>query len=140
MPLKQYDPEKVIITAGLPGAGFTVRDWVSATFAPSVDKRSLSISTTGGGRHIKSADQSGVLTIVLKDFSITNTTFEALDAAEQPFPISMIDKTSNGKVFFSDDTMVRRDPDLDFQADPTDVTWTLQCVKATAVQAGAAEV
>ena len=120
--------------------GHTVRafadgDMISVVF--NTDKRSVHVGTDGRGRHIKSADRSGVITVRLSSYSPSNAAFQLLDETDIPFGIGVIDKSSNGDSFFAGSCMLVKVPDMVKGATETVLEYGFQFTHGTVVRAGA---
>jgi len=138
MPLSQHDPAKVIVLVG----GVRMRafaDGSMVTIARNEDNRSMHTGTDGEFRHIKSRNNSGTVTLMLADYSPSNAAVQALDDADVPFPISVIDKASNGDLFNTTSAMVQREPDNEKAKESVDREWVFQYGKGTKKLGGAIE-
>lgn len=138
MPIKQYDPKKVSVSVGgVPVSGFADGDMVTVEF--TVDKRSMHVGTDGNGRHIKSADESGTVTVRLASYSPSNAALFALDLADEPHPIAVTDKSSSADLFFSESCTLRKVPNMVKGAEETPLEWIYQFTKGEIVHSGAEE-
>jgi len=139
MALKQYDPEKVTVVLGAVIArAFADGEMITATFTE--DKRSVHVGTDGEGRHIRNRNASGTVTVRLADYSPTHDLIMALDTADQPFPITVTDKTSKVALFFADSCTLSKVPDFTRGKEATEPEYVFNFVKGTIVHSGAAEV
>jgi hypothetical protein len=135
---KQYDPKKVTVNVG----GITARsfaDGAMVTVAMDTDANTVHVGTDGDGRHIKSANRSGQVTIRLASYSVTNSAFQLLYATDQPFPITIADKSSNGRGFFASSCKWSKVPDLSAADAETAVEWVANFIRGGINQAGAVD-
>jgi len=136
MPFKQYDPKKVSVSVGgVPVRAFADGSMVQQEY--SVDKRSLHIGTDGNGRHIKSADESGTITVRISSYSPSNPLLLALDAADEPFPIAVTDTSSNADLFFAESCTLRKIPNFEKADTEVPLEWIFQYTKGETVHSGA---
>ncbi|NIV93794.1 DUF3277 family protein [candidate division KSB1 bacterium] len=136
MAFKQYDPEKVSVVIGTtPMRAFADGSMVAIEY--TVDKRSLHIGTDGNGRHIKSADSSGMVTVRLASYSPSNAALIALDLLDEPFPITVTDKSSSADLFFAESCTVRRIPNMEKSNVETPNEWIFQFVRGNIEHTGA---
>ena len=136
MPYKQFDPKKVAVSiGGVPCRAFA--DGTMITVETIVDKRSLHVGSDGQGRHIKTADESCLVTLRLASYSPTNAALIALDQADEPFPIAITDASSSADLFFSDSSTVRKIPNMVKGTEENPLEWIFQCVKGQIIHSGA---
>jgi hypothetical protein len=139
MAFLQYDPLKVTVTvSGIPMTGWA--DGEMITVEDAVDKRSKHIGTGGEGRHIKSADKSGTITIRLSDYSPSNAALNTIDEVDEPVPITVTDKTSNADLFFADSCALVKLPNMVKGAETSINEWAFQYITRTLAHTGAKEV
>ena len=133
--MKQYDPTKTSTIIGTVAArGFADGNMIEVEF--DEDKRTKHIGTDGEGRHIKSANESGTITIRLADYSPTNAVITALDLVDVPFPITVIDKTSNGALFFAASCAVVKLPNFVRGKEASENEWKFQFIKGQVIHSG----
>jgi len=134
----QYDPSKVSVILGVaPVRGFADGEMVTVEY--SEDKRSVHIGTDGRGRHIKSKNRSGTVTVRLADYSPSNATITTLDLVDEPFPITIIDKRSNGDLFFASSCALKKIPNLAKGDSPAMNEYVFNFVSGTVTHMGAKE-
>ena len=139
MAFKQYDPTKVSVIIGTITAR-AFADGVMVTVEYTNDKRSKHIGTDGQGRHIKMMDMSGTVTLRLADYSPTHDLINVLDKADQPFPITITDKTTTAGLFFADSCTLVKVPNFERGKEATEVEYQFQFINGTTNHSGAAEV
>lgn len=133
---KQWDPTKCIINVGgATGRAFADGEMITVEFAE--DKRNMHVGADGHARHGKSANRSGTVTIRLASYSPTNAVFYALDEADVPFPITMVDKASNGDSFFAKSCMLRKMPNMVKGQEEAAREYVFQFTNGRVVPAGA---
>lgn len=135
----QYDPAKVVITIG----GFVMKQFAADSMAVvsfGEDANTKHIGVDGYGRWTSSKNGSGTFTLTLASYSSSNAALYALMKADQPVPVSMIDKSSAGESFFADSCKVEGRPDLEKAKEETEKTWVWGFIKGEAVYAGAKQV
>ena len=133
---KQYDPTKVSVLIGASAArAFADGEMVTVEF--STDKRTKHIGTDGEGRHIKSADKSGTVTVRLASYSPTNLAILALDALDGPFPITLTDKSSNADLFFAASCTLSKIPNMVKGAEESVNEYIFNFIKGEIVHSGA---
>lgn len=138
MSFKQYDPTKVSVSVGAVLArAFADGEMVTVEFAE--DKRTKHIGTDGQGRHILNMDRSGTVTLRLASYSPTNAEIIALDLLDQPFPITVTDKSSNADLFFADSCTLTKVPNLVKGAEESPNEYVFQFINGTIVHSGAEE-
>lgn len=139
MSYAQYSPKEVSIVIGtVPARGFADGEMVTVEYEE--DDRSLAIGTDGEGRHIKNLHRGGTVTIRLFAFSPTNALITALDAIDVPFPITVVDKKSNGDLFFASSCALRKTPNLVKGKEESVNEFIFQFTKGKITHAGAKEV
>ncbi len=132
---QQYDPKKVSVVFGSTLRGFA--DGTMITVDYTVDQRSMHIGATGDGRHVKSADESGTITVRLADYSPSNGVLQGIHFADIPIPFIITDKSSKGATFFTKSAMIQKVPAFERGADPSINEWMIQFTKGTTAHAGA---
>jgi len=135
----QYDPSKVVITVG----GFVMKKFAAdsmVTVSYGEDKNTKHIGVDGYGRWTSGKNDSGQVTLTLSSYSSSNQVLTTLMKADQPVPISIIDKSSDGESFFADSCKVETRPDLEKAREETEKTWVFGFIKGEAIYAGAKEV
>lgn len=133
---RQWDPTKTISNIG----GHTPRAFAEGSSIKvefDTPKRSKHIGLDGQGRHIKSADRSGKVTVRMASYSPSNAAFIALDLVDIPFPIAIVDKASNGDSFFAKSCTLTQDPPLEFSDGETGVEYVFQFIRGRVYRAGA---
>jgi hypothetical protein len=139
MAFKQYDPSKVSVIIGtIIARAFADGEFVMVEF--DVDKRTKHIGTDGQGRHILGLDRSGKITIRLADYSPTNDSIMLLDELDQPFPITVTDKTTDAGLFFADSCTLTKTPNFARGKEATENEYVFQFINGRVVQSGATEV
>jgi len=130
MAIKQFDPKKVIITvkpivaAGL--GAITLRSPADGEFIlVSYDEDAVAkhISADGTGRFVDIANTGGVCTWTGSDYSVSHPLLTALEKTKTPFSVSVVDKTSTTRVFFTDSARVQKVPDLAMGKEIGDNAW-----------------
>lgn len=136
--MKQYDPKKVSTIIGVIAArGFADGVMIEVEF--DEDERSKHIGTDGEGRHVKSANKSGKITIRLADYSPTNAVLTTLDTLDVPFPITIIDKTSNGALFFAESCAIIKPPNFVRGKEASENEWPIQFINGKMIHSGGKE-
>lgn len=136
---KQYDPKSVSVILGVvPIRGFADDTMVTVSF--DEPKRSKHIGVDGEGRHIKNGDRSGTVTVHLADYSPSNATITGLDALDEPFPITIVDKKSNGDLFFAGSCALQEEPDFVKGKEAQNNEYVFQFIKGNAARMGAKEI
>ena len=139
MAFKQYDPTKVPIIIGtIIARAFADGSMVDVTFTN--DKRTKHIGTGGEGRHILQKDMSGTVTLRLADYSPTHDAIMILDKLDQPFPITIADKTTTAALFFADSCTLSKVPDFSRGKEATEVEYVFQFINGFVNHSGATEV
>jgi hypothetical protein len=139
MGFKQYDPTKVTTIIGaITARAFADGEMITVTFTE--DKRSVHVGTDGQGRHILNKNASGTITVRLADYSPTHDLIMALDAADQPFPMTVTDKTTTAALFFADSCTLSKIPDFTRGKEATEVEYVFNFVNGTVFHSGATEV
>jgi hypothetical protein len=134
----QYDPAKVITTIG----GFVMKKFGADTMIEvefEEDRNTMFEGVQGEGRHIKNNSKKGTVTLTLSGASNSNEVINALDKADQPFPISVIDKNSNGDLFISTSCKVKTTPTLTAGKDMAEKVWVFNFLYGKLNPAGAKE-
>jgi hypothetical protein len=138
MAFSQFDPKKTTVIVGTAAMrAFADGEMINVEF--TVDKRSKHIGTDGEGRHIKSADASGVATIRLADYSPSNAVLNTIDLADEPVPITMTDKSSTADLFFAESCMLVKVPNMVKGAGAVMHEWQFQFINGTVTHTGAIE-
>ena len=135
MAYKQYDPKKVAVSVG----GVPIVGLMSVVFDFANDKRSMHIGTDGNGRHIKSADESGTCKVEITSYSPSNAALLALDLADEPIPIVVMDKSSSADLATAESCTLRKIPPMTKGAEETPLEWLYQFTKGKIVHSGAEE-
>jgi len=136
--LKQYSPDKVAVILGTVVAqGLAEGEFVTVEFTE--DKRSMLVSTDGTGRHQKSLNQSGTVTLRLMDFSPTNDAIMTIDATDLPFAIQIVDKTTAAGMFFAHSCMLKKVPNFVKGKEGVENEYVFNFTKGKAVHSGAQE-
>lgn len=136
---QQYDPAKVSVVVGVATMrGFADGSMISAEYEN--DENTKHIGTDGQGRHIKSSDRSGQITIRLADYSVSNAALTALHVADVPFPIVVTDKSSNADVFFADSCKVAKRPPIEKSNEAVMNEWIFNFIRGEITHTGAAQV
>jgi hypothetical protein len=139
MAFSQYDPLKVTCTV----SGVPIRGWADGEMIvveDTVDKRSKHIGTGGEGRHIKSADKSGTITIRLADYSPSNAVLLAVDEVDEPVTITVTDKSMNADLFAADSCTLVKVPNMTKGAETSINEWAFQYITRKLIHSGAEEV
>lgn len=134
--MKQMDPTKVIANIG----GLTPRAYADGSMISiefDTPKRTKHIGLTGQGRHIKSADRSGTVTIRLASYSPTVAGIAALDTADVPFSIAVVDKSSNGDSFFAGSCTLMQEPAMVWSENEEALEYQFQFIKGKMIRVGA---
>jgi hypothetical protein len=135
----QYDPAKVILSVG----GFVMKQFAAdsmVTISYSNPANTKHIGVDGGGRWASSKDDSGTVTITLAAYSASNQVLTTLMKADQPVPITLVDKSSDGDGFFADSCKVEDRPDMEKAKENSENTWVFGFIKGEANYAGAKQV
>lgn len=133
---KQYDPAKVSISVGgVPLSAFA--DGTMVTVEYSADKRTKHIGTDGQGRLIRTRDLSGTVTIRLASYSPSNGALLALDAADEPHPITIADKSSSADLFFAATCGLQKIPNMEKADTEVPLEWTYLFINGEIVHSGA---
>jgi len=136
MAFKQYDPKKVSVTVGAtPMRAFADGSMIVAEY--TTDKRSVHVGTDGNGRHIKSADESGSITIRLASYSPSNAALLALDALDEPYPITVTDNSSNADLFFAESCALRKVPNMEKSNVEVPTEWIFNFTRGEIAHTGA---
>jgi hypothetical protein len=139
MAFEQYNPTKVsVIIGAIIGRAFADGEMITVEFAE--DKRSMHIGTDGQGRHIRNMNASGTITIRFADYSPTNDLIMALDKADQPFPITVTDKSSTAGLFFADSCTLSKIPNFVRGKEATENEYVFNFTNGTVFQSGATEI
>jgi hypothetical protein len=134
--MDQYDPAKVsVIVGGATTRAFADGEMVSVIY--DTDENTKHIGTDGYGRHIKSANLSGQITIRLADYSASNAAYTALHASGVPFPIIVTDKSSKADLFAADSCKVAKRPPLAKGNTATMNEWVFNFIRGEIVHTGA---
>ncbi len=136
--VQQYDPKKVKITVGT-AVQRAFADGVMVTVDYTEDENTVHIGTDGQGRHIKSSNLSGQVTIRLADYSASNLANAVLHVADVPFPIAVVDKSSNADLFFADSCKFVKRPPLEKGNEATMNEWVANFIRGEIVHSGAAD-
>jgi hypothetical protein len=133
---KQYDPTKVSVSIGtVLGRAFADGEMVTVEF--SEDKRTKHIGTDGQGRHILNMDRSGTVTVRFASYSPTNAEIIALDLLDQPFPITVTDKSSTADLFFADSCTLTKVPNMVKGSEEAPNEYVFQFIRGEIVHSGA---
>lgn len=135
----QYDPSKVVITVG----GFVMKQFAAdsmVTISYANPANTKHIGVDGYGRWAAGKDDSGTFTLTLASYSASNQVLMTLMKADQPVPITMIDKSSDGESFFADSCKVEDRPDMEKAKENSEKTWVFGFIKGEAIYAGAKQV
>lgn len=136
-----YDPQKVTVQCVHPVVGphkcraFGDDNMVEAAY--NTDFGSVFVSTDGEGRHIKSADRSGTITIPVADNSPTNEYFTAVVAAGEPMAVTVTDKSSKADLFFAGSVSLKTMPNMSKGRDNTVNEWVWNFTNGKMVRSGA---
>lgn len=134
--MEQYDPAKVsVIVGGATMRAFADGEMINVDY--ETDENTKHIGTDGYGRHLKSANRSGQLTVRLADYSASNAALMALHLADIPFPIIITDKTTNGDLFAADSCKVAKRPPLAKGNEAVMNEWVFNFIRGEIVHAGA---
>lgn len=132
---KQWDPTKCISDiGGVTPRAYADGDMISVEYA--VDKRSMHIGVDGAGRHMKSANLSGIYTVRMASYSPTVAAFQALDDLDVPFSIALADKSSNGDGFFAASCTLVKIPPMVKGETETVLEYGFQFTQGKIVRAG----
>jgi len=135
---KQYDPSKVMLILGtFPIRGFADGDMIVAEYTE--DKRTMHVGTDGEGRHVKQLNRSGTITIRLADYTPSNAVIAGLDLLDEPFPITVVDKASNGDLFFAASCTLRKEPPFAKGKEAKENEYVFQFVNGALTHMGAIE-
>jgi hypothetical protein len=138
MAFLQYDPTKVTVTVGgAPMSAFADGEMVTVEFTN--DFRTKHIGTDGQGRHVKTADRSGTVTIRLSDYSPSNGVLTLVDLADVPVPITVTDKTSDADLFFAESCTLVKMPNMVKGKEAGENEWSFQFIRGTLAHTGAGE-
>ena len=135
----QYDPAKIVITVG----GFVMKQFAADSMivmSYDEDKNSKHIGVDGFGRWVASKNDGGSASLTLASYSASNLVLTTLMKADQPVPVSIVDKSSNGESFFADSCKIMTRPDMEKAREETEKTWVIGFIKGEAVYAGAKQV
>lgn len=139
---KPFDPEKFSAMFGLPGASHKVRGYgedsmVEVSF--DSDFGEVHKSVDGENRHVVLKDRAGTISVTLGQHSQSNAVFSALVAAGVPFPVTLIDKSSVGDVFFAGSVKIKTMPTFTKGKSNSENVWVWQFTKGVMTLAGAFE-
>ena len=132
MAYKQYSSDEVIVLVN-----FKPIDFESVTVEPAEDKRSVQMGISGTGRHVKNLKSNGTVTIEVTDYSPSNTDLTTADKLDVPVMVSVIDKSSSGTAFSSEDCMLAKQPALKRSAEGSTIEWTFNYISGELVLTGA---
>lgn len=136
MAFKAYDPTKVTVTVGgVAMSAFADGEMVTVEF--SSDFHTKHIGTDGQGRHVKTADRSGMVTIRLAAYSPSNAVLTAVDVADVPVPITVTDKRSLADLFFAESCKLVKLPNMVKGKEEAEYEWQFQFINGKMTHSGA---
>lgn len=132
MAVDTYAPEKVAIIFG----GAIMSGYADGTFV-NIERNTETFQTVvgadGESTRVKSADQSGKVTITLKQSSDSNdilSGFEAADAASLQGYLPLLVKDANGRsLYAAENAWIEKPADAEFGKDLNTREWVIQCDK-----------
>ena len=104
---KQYTSDEVIVIVNLRPIAFE-----TVTVSKAEDKRTMQVGINGSSRHIRNLKDNGTVTIEVMDYSPSNTDLSVADKLNVPVIITIIDKSTMGTNFSTENAMLAKDPDL----------------------------
>ncbi len=133
--VSKYDPSKVSVSVGAEILkGFGVDSMVEVEFAE--DHYSMHIGVDGSGRHVKSLNRSGTVTITLADYSPSNLTLSIIRDVDKAMPITITDKSSKGDFFAAASCLLVKTPNLVKGKEPTDNVYVFQFISGRVYHTG----
>lgn len=136
---KPYDPNKVTCILGvIPARGFADGEMITVEFAE--DEDTTYIGTDGDGRHVKGKNRSGTVTVRLHDYSETNPLLSILKEVGEPFPIAIVDKSTNADLFFASSCQVKKTPNLVKGKEGQVNEWVFNFISGKIIHSGAKKV
>ena len=133
---QSYNPLKVTVLVGTHKCrAFGDDTMVDAGFTN--DMGEVFISTDGDGRHVDSADRSGTVVIPLAANSPSNAVFMAIHKANEPVPITVMDKSSKADLFFAGSCKLQTMPRLVKKKGNTVNEYTWKFTKGEVFHSGA---
>lgn len=135
---KAFNPEKVVNMAG----AHRVRAYGSDSMVEisyDSDFGEIHKPVDGENRHVDLQDRAGTITVTLAAHSASNAIFTALVAANVPFPWTVIDKSSDGDVFFAGSCKIKTMPTFSKGKSNSENVWVWQFTRGTMTLAGAVE-
>lgn len=123
--MAQYDPKKVnVVVAGFIALGFAEGTFINAE--RSVEKRSQRVGSKGDVETIKSADDTGTITITLQQSSPTNAVLKQLYNSDNKFQVAIVDTNFSGDVGVQGaECSVENLPAFSRGDETEDVEWTI---------------
>ena len=135
---KGFNPDKFVTMVGTHRArAFGSDTMVEVAF--NADFGEVHIPVDGEARHVDMLDRSGTITITLAAHSASNAAFTAIVSANVPVPVTIIDKSSNGDVFFAGSVKIKTMPTFTGASSNSENVWVWQFTKGKMVFAGAVE-
>ena len=134
--MAQWDPAKNICTIA---TNIIPRFYAADSmlmFEFDEDRNSVHTGVDGEGRHIENKNRSGVFHLYLADYSPTNDLLTALEATNQSFPISVVDKSTKQGRFFGGSCKVKKVPNFDKKKETSENEWTFTVIRGDVKHSG----
>jgi hypothetical protein len=130
-----YNPEKVTLSWGGVAAR-AVANGEMFNFTFNNDLVNTYPSIKGGGRFIKSLDESGTCVVSLQDGSPTKAAWQALYETGQAYPLLLVDRNATGEVAGTKEAMLARPPAMVKSQEMVIVQYTFKFIKGYIVHVG----
>jgi len=135
---KAYNPDKFVTMFGTHRLrAFGADAMVEVSF--NSDFGEVHVPVDGESRHVDMLDRSGTITVTLAAHSASNAALTAIVSANVPVPVTIIDKSSNGDVFFAGSVKIKTMPSFTGARSNSENVWVFQFTKGKMVFAGAVE-